>query len=69
MTNQTIGKYFIKTHETDKILMWSLISGATVLMMVGGYGLFAHRLMGIFILAVDAWFVFRIFRLIKKKQG
>lgn len=68
MTNPAMAKYFIKTHETDKVLMWSLISGATLLMAMGGYGLLAHKMIGVFILAVDAWFVFRIFKLIRKKR-
>jgi hypothetical protein len=68
MTNPSTTKYFVKTNETDKILMWSLISGATLLMVMGGYGLLAHKMIGVFILAIDAWFIFRIAKLIRKKR-
>ncbi len=67
MTTAMIGRYFAQIDNQKKILLWSLISGAFLLLLLGGYGLFAHRILGGFILAADVWFTFRIVKMIRKK--
>ncbi len=68
MTTAIIGRYFAQINNQEKILLWSLISGAILLLLLGGYGLFAHRILGGFILAADVWFTFRIIKMMRKKR-
>lgn len=69
MTIAILNRYLSDPNNADKVLMWSLISGATILMMLGVYGLFTHRLIGVFILAADTWFSVRIVKLVRKNRG